>query len=110
MLTWGLPDIDHENINYECAKKFGFRYYRIGACLLPEEWRKAANKHNERTEQRIAKKFGKDWRQLLQKECTRLYANKKIVDSLLMWDAVGYGRVMDSLPKDFSLIIISANK
>jgi hypothetical protein len=88
---YGLPGVEWENPKQEAAKKFDFSYYRIGGCVMPEELRKHAGKHNSKLENRLTKKYGVTWKENYHKEVDRLNTLFRYADTLLMriqsfWD------------------------
>ena len=89
--SYGLPGLEWENPKQEAAKKIDFSYYRIGGCVIPDNLRKHAEKHNIYPEKRLTKKYSVTWREDYQKEVDRLYTLFSYADTLLMriqsfWD------------------------
>jgi hypothetical protein len=83
----GLPHIEWENTMSEAAKKFGFSYYRVAGCVIPEDFRKYIDKHNKKLKSRLEKKYV-GWQEKFDKEFDRLYSLFSYADTLLMQSQV----------------------
>jgi hypothetical protein len=86
----GLPNLEWENPMAEAAKNFGFSYYRVAGCVMPEDFRKHIDKHNKKLEKKLEIKYT-GWQQKFHAECDRLHILFRLADTILMksqdfWD------------------------
>lgn len=95
---YGLSSMEWDNPLQEAAKKFGYSHYRIGGCVLPENLRRHAQKHNKKLEQRLIKKHGTNWKENYNQEIERLYSLFRYSDTIIMHSQV-FGDQYPEIPE-----------
>lgn len=88
---YGMPrDLERQNAENVITEKWKIRYNVVEDCIVTQELVDSAQKHNDAVEKLIAAKYGKDWRDRLNKDIDLEYQIEKCVTSLV--DTLSYIR------------------
>jgi hypothetical protein len=61
-LTYGLPDREQQRAMNVVAKCYGFHYYPVGNCVIPQSLADSVSKENQKVNDILEQRFGKRWR------------------------------------------------
>ena len=87
VLISGLPDWSVENVMNPAAKKYGFKFLRVGGCVVSKKLSDSMQQHNEEMYKTLEAKYGKGFRNKFYHEVELLTGIQYRIESVLNRDA-----------------------
>lgn len=87
ILISGLHDWSVENVMNPAAKKYGFRFLRVGGCVVSKNLSDSIEQHNEVMYKTLAAKYGKRFRYKFYDKVNLLMDIQRRIESVLNKDA-----------------------